>query len=201
MSSNEKDRRPANERSRTREPAGRFDHVSIALHWVTAGLVAGQLTTAWLVGQGGPGAMVALTAHRSLGLLIWWVVLARLMWRRHFADLPPFPASMSHRQQQIAKLNELGLYAVLLFQPLTGLADTLFRGRPFALFGWRAPAMLSPVRAVAHGFHAAHEVGAAALLALLGLHIGAALFHEFGLRDGVFRRMLPWTSRAPFKAP
>ncbi|HEX3363649.1 cytochrome b [Phenylobacterium sp.] len=195
------DRTAANERSRTREPAGRFDHVSIALHWITAGLVTGQLATAWLVGQGPPGAMAALTAHRSLGLLIWWVVLARLMWRRHFADLPPFPASMSHRQQQIAKLNEFGLYAVLLFQPLTGLANTLFRGRPFVLFGWRAPAILPPGKTVAHLFLAAHEVGAVALLALLGLHLGAALFHEFGLRDGVLRRMLPWTARTSVKAP
>jgi cytochrome b561 len=195
------DRTRANDRPFSREPAGRFDHVSIALHWITAGLVAGQLATAWLVGQGGPGALGALTAHRSLGLLIWWVVLARLIWRRYFADLPPFPASMSHRQQQIAKLNELGLYAVLLFQPLTGLAATLFRGRPFALFAWRVPAILPPAKTVAHLLQATHEVGAAALLALLGLHLGAALFHEFGLRDGVLRRMLPWTARTSVKAP
>jgi len=195
-----KDLTPANKRSRVREPAGRFDHVSIALHWITAGLVASQLTTAWLFSQGGPGARTALTAHRSLGLVIWIVVVGRLVWRRRFAYLPPFPASMSHRQQQIAKLNEFGLYAVLLFQPLTGLADTLLRGRPFSLFIWRAPAILPNTKAVAHAFQAAHEAGAATLLALLGLHIGAAMFHEFGLRDGVFRRMLPWTARQSINA-
>lgn len=194
------DRTPAIKRPRTREPAGRFDQVSIALHWITAGLVAGQFTAAWRVGQGGRGAMAALTAHRSLGLLIWMVVLSRLIWRRCYAHLPPFPASMSRRQQQIAKLNEFGLYAVLLFQPLTGLAGSLFRGRPFALFAWHVPVILRPAKTAAHVFQAAHEVGAAALLALLGLHIGAALFHEFGLRDSVLRRMLPWTARQPVKA-
>src|SRR5882757_5258064 len=107
------DRPLANERSLTRAPAGRFDHISIALHWITAGLVAGQLATAWQARQGGHGAMAALTAHRSLGLLIWWVILGRLVWRRGFAYLPPFPASMPRRQQQIAKLNEFGLYAVI----------------------------------------------------------------------------------------
>jgi cytochrome b561 len=69
------------------------------------------------------------------------------------------------------------------------------------LFGWRAPAILPPGKTVAHLFLAAHEVGAVALLALLGLHLGAALFHEFGLRDGVLRRMLPWTARTSVKAP
>jgi cytochrome b561 len=195
------DRRPASDRPVTRESAGRFDHVSIALHWITAGLVAGQLATAWRVGQGGHGAMAALTAHRSLGLLIWLVVLGRLVWRRYFAYLPPFPPSMSHRRQKIAKLNEFGLYAVLLFQPLTGLANTLLRGRAFALFAWRAPAILPPAGTAAQVFGAAHELGAALLLALLALHIGAALFHEFWLRDGVFRRMLPWTPRRPAGAP
>jgi cytochrome b561 len=192
------DRTPASGRSLGREPAGRFDHVSIALHWLTAGLVAGQLTTAWLVGRGDHG---ALTAHRSLGLATWVVVLGRLQWRRRFADLPPFPTSMSHRQQQIAKLNELGLYVVLLLQPLTGLANTLFRGRPFTLFLWRTPALLPAAKSVAHIFQAVHEVGAALLLALLGLHVGAALFHEFGLRDAVLRRMLPWTARRPVDTP
>jgi cytochrome b561 len=195
------DRRPANDRPVTREPAGRFDHVSIGLHWITAGLVAGQLATAWRVGQGGHAAMAALTAHRSLGLLIWLVVLGRLVWRRYFADLPPFPPSMSHRQQQIAKLNEFGLYAVLLFQPLTGLANTLLRGRAFALFAWRAPAILPPARTAAHVLGAAHQLGAALLLALLALHIGAALFHELWLRDGVLRRMFPWTARRPVRTP
>jgi cytochrome b561 len=40
-----------------------------------------------------------------------------------------------------------------------------------------------------------HEFGAKALLALVGLHAGAALFHRMVLRDGVLQRMSPWTSR------
>jgi cytochrome b561 len=40
-----------------------------------------------------------------------------------------------------------------------------------------------------------HEFGAKALLALVGLHAGAALFHRLVLRDGVLQRMSPRTSR------
>jgi cytochrome b561 len=39
------------------------------------------------------------------------------------------------------------------------------------------------------------------LLALMAFDIGAALFHEFGLRDDVLRRMLPWTARDPVESP
>jgi cytochrome b561 len=40
-----------------------------------------------------------------------------------------------------------------------------------------------------------HEFGAKALLAPVGLHAGAALFHRLVLRDGVLERMSLWTSR------
>lgn len=187
------DRMDAKAGARGRAHAGRFDQVTIALHWITAGLVGAQLATAWLVRQGGPGAATSFAAHRSLGVVIWMVVAVRLIWRSRYAYLPPFPPTMPPWQQQTAKLSELGLYALLLLQPLTGLASVLFRGRSFTLLALRVPAVLPPQKAMVHILQSAHEAGAAGLLGLIAVHAGAALFHEFRLRDGVLRRMLPWT--------
>ena len=120
---------------------------------------------------------------------------SRLCWRRLFAHLPPFPASMPRIQQWAAKANEYGLYLLLLVQPLTGLGDTLFRGRVFVAFGLRIPALFAPDKPVFHAFHVAHEAGAVALVVLVGLHAAAALLHGLVIRDGVFGRMLPWTER------
>lgn len=177
--------------------AGQFDQVTIALHWLTLLLVAGQLTTAWLVSQAGDDAAAAaglLALHRSMGLVTWCVVVGRLIWRARFAHKPPFPETMSKPQQWAATLNEYGLYALLLMQPLTGLGDTLFRGRPFTLAIWRVPPLLHADKPVFHALHALHEWGALALLALIGLHAAAALLHGVVLRDGVLQRMLPWTA-------
>jgi cytochrome b561 len=113
------------------------------------------------------------------------------VWRRRFAYLPPFPESMPKLQQWIAKANEYGLYALLLVQPITGLGDVVFHGRPFMLLVWRVPALLTPDPAIRGLFQQAHELGAKALLALIGLHAGAALFHGLVLRDGILQRMLP----------
>lgn len=177
--------------------AGRFDQVTIGLHWLTLLLVVGQLTTAWLLSQAdddGAAAAGLLALHRSMGLLTWLVVFGRLIWRARFAHKPPFPASMSKPQQWAATLNEYGLYALLLLQPATGLGDTLFRGKPFTLATWRVPPLLHADKPVFHAFHALHEWGAVALLALIGLHTAAALLHGVVLRDGVLQRMLPWTA-------
>jgi cytochrome b561 len=175
-----------------RAKGGRFDWISITLHWLTVVLVATQLTTASLMSQDSP---VPLTTHRSIGVLTWTVVVARLVWRRRFAYLPPFPASMPKLQQWAAKIVEYGFYILLLVQPTTGLGNVLFHGRPFVLFLWRVPALLAPDKTVFQMFRSVHELGAVALLTLVGLHAAAALFHGVVLRDGVLQRMLPWKGR------
>jgi len=178
--------------------SGRFDRISIALHWLTVLLVVAQFTTAWLregLDHDTPLAAAILTVHRSSGVLTWTVGLVRLVWRHNFAYLPPFPPSMPRLQQIIAKANEYSLYALLFVQPITGLGRVLFRGHPFELFIWEVPVLFAPNPDVRNFFIGAHEFGAKALLALIALHAGAALFHRLVLRDGVLHRMLPWTAR------
>jgi cytochrome b561 len=178
--------------------SARFDRISIALHWLTVLLIVAQFASAWLheaIDHETSFALVLLTMHRTIGGLTWTVVVARLAWRRYFAHLPPFPPSMPKLQQSIAKANEYGLYVLLLAQPITGLGNVLFHGRPFGLLIWEVPALLEPNPAIRGLFVEAHEFGAKALVVLIGLHAGAALFHGMVLRDGVLQRMLPWTSR------
>jgi cytochrome b561 len=169
--------------------ARRFDRTSMLLHWLTVLLIASQLATAWSMdGKSAPGWLIA---HRSLGLVTWFVVVGRLLWRHRFAYLPPFPLSMPLFQQLLAKLNEHALYALLLMQPLTGTASTLLRGRSFILFVWRVPAIMPENKTLFHAFNSLHESGAWALMSLIAIHAAAALFHGLVLKDGVLRRMLP----------
>jgi cytochrome b561 len=180
----------------TAAESGRFDQISIALHWLTVLLIVFQFTSAWLreaVDHETSFAVAILTAHQTTGVATWIVGLARLVWWHSLAYLPPFPESMPRLQQSIAKANEYGLYALLFVQPITGLGNVLFRGRPFEFFIWEVPALLEPNPAIRSLFVAAHELGAKALLALIGLHAGAALFHRLVLRDGVLQRMAPWS--------
>ena len=133
-----------------------------------------------------------LTIHRSLGVVTWAVAIVRLGWRFSYAYLPPFPQNMSKVQQRLAKASEYSLYALLLFQPLTGLAQSLARGRHFMLFVWRVPSVMPGDKPLTALFHQIHALSAWVLLGLIGLHILAALFHRFVLRDEVLQSMLPW---------
>lgn len=176
-------------------PGGaRFDPVSIAFHWLTVVLIVVQYASLWLheaAHHASNFAAAALTVHRSIGLVTWIVVVTRLVWRRYFADVPPFPADLPRFQQLIAKANEYGLYVLLLVQPVTGFARVLLRGQPFTLFLWQVPVLLAPNPDIRAMFVEAHEIGGQLLLFLIGLHAAGALFHRLVLRDGVLERMLP----------
>ena len=171
----------------------RFDAVTIALHWTTVVLILGMFFSAWFYGQASDNeqANLLLAVHRTLGVAVWSVTVGRLIWRIGFGYIPPFPADMPRIQQRLAKGNEYALYAILLIQPLTGMAQSLTHGRPFALFGLEVPKLMAKDRDLTAVFHAVHELSAWALLGLIGVHALAALFHRFVLRDEVLQSMSP----------
>lgn len=182
----------------------RFDRTSIMLHWLTVTLVVIQFASVWAidaVGDKSPLGAALFSLHLTSGSLTLVVVVVRLVWRHYFAHLPPFPPSMPKFQQTVAKANEYGLYLFLLMQPITGLARVLLRGQPVELFFWRVPALMEPNPAMRSLFVEAHEIGAKALMVLIGLHVGAALFHHLILRDSVLLRMLPRISDRAKLAP
>jgi cytochrome b561 len=76
---------------------------------------------------------------------------------------------------------------LLLVQPITGLGDVVFHGRPFTLFIWQVPALLAPDAGIRTLFQETHELGAKALLALIGLHAGATLVYCNGCYRGLRR--------------
>lgn len=175
----------------------RFDAVTIGLHWATVALIVALFASAWSIGLATDGDQAAarLTFHRSLGAVMWAMAALRLGWRMNFAFLPSFPIGMPRVQQAAAMLSEYALYALLLIQPLTGLAQSLTRGRPFQLLVWTAPSVMARDKGLTRLFHAVHEAGAWLLLGLIAVHVCAALFHRFVLRDEVLQSMLPWKPR------
>jgi cytochrome b561 len=185
--------------TRAAEPsdAARFDGVSIGLHWATVVLLVAMFASAWSIGLAQDGATAAglLTLHRSVGVTLWVLAIARLGWRLRFAVRPPLPASLPALQRRAAGVTEGALYVLLLLQPLTGLAQTLTRGKPFQLFLVQAPAAMARDKPLTGLFHRIHELSAWVLLSLIAVHVGAALFHRLVLKDRVLQSI--WPGPAP----
>lgn len=175
-----------------------FDALTITLHWSTLLFVLALLGSGLLYGQveERPWAPTLLWLHRSLGATIWALTAFRLAWRWTGAQFPAFPASMTALHRLAARVSEYGLYALLLLQPATGLAQMVLRGRPFELLAWTIPPVVPVHLGYAQLFQGFHEVGSWCLVAVVGMHAAAALFHHFVRRDDVLETMAPILRKA-----
>jgi len=175
------------------QPSPVYSNVSIALHWIIAILVFGQIGLVMAHdATEGPASANFMMLHKSGGLLILLLTLVRIGWR--FKEpVIALPAEMPGWQKLLARLVRVGFYALLIAMPLGGWAASSAAGRDIAfygLFNWP----LLPIgggREAAQQFMAMHELGAKALYVLLFLHIAGALKHQFLDKDNILRRMLP----------
>jgi cytochrome b561 len=172
----------------------RYGAVARTLHWAMFALIAAQFTVAWTMPpiEWGTEPEFLINLHLSLGVLLMLLVIVRLAWRFTHPVPPPVPGTPAW-QRWAAGATHLALYALLLILPLTGWAAASVRGWPVTLFGlFRLPGLLP--RGTKLGFKAGDlhaDVISWVLLALVGLHIVAGLYHHFIKRDAVLQRMLP----------
>ncbi|WP_372623305.1 cytochrome b [Falsiroseomonas sp.] len=161
-----------------------------AIHWGTALLVL----SAWVVGSTmeefprGGSRDLAMQVHYSLGVLVLGFAALRVAWR---TVAPPPRTEAPGWQRLAATAMHLALLGLTVALPLSGLFDRWARGRAVTVLGGLplpAP-MPIPGRRL---WGEAHEVLANLLLAAIALHVAAALWHHFVLRDGSLARMLPW---------
>jgi cytochrome b561 len=175
--------------------AARYGWGTIILHWLIALIFIGQFGLGFV--------MVRLTSqrtafeliqlHKSFGFLLLGLVILRIAWRLGNAA-PALPRSVGALERRAAPLAHFALYAFQLALPLSGWALVSVSmleipSMPFDLFVM--PNLPLAESDAAEGFWAAtHWYLAYAGIALVALHVVAALRHHFQLRDNVLTRMI-----------
>ena len=166
-----------------------FSATTRVIHWLTAVLLVGSFALVWVLDWLAPGPdraqMVGL--HRNIGLLILALTLLRLLWR--LASRRP-PRIAPPRWPWAAGMVQELMLACLLAIPLLGWTYTNARGHAVVLFGQRLPSLIFKDQYFSRVAIGTHEFLAYTLLALIGLHLAAALWHHFVLRDTTLQRML-----------
>lgn len=159
-------------------------------HWLVVALVAAQFVIGWTMPDVQRGTLpVGLIAwHLAVGAALIAAMAARLVWR--FTHRPP-PDTLSPLMRAASKGTHVLLYAALIAVPLLGWANASSRGWTVKLFGaWPLPALVPSGSPLGNAMGDVHGVLAWVLFALIGLHIAAALFHRFVLKDGTLKRMM-----------
>ncbi len=187
-----------------RNTASRYGTVAMSLHWLIAAFVIANICIGLIMGdlpRSDPNKFTIIQIHKSIGLTVLVLSVIVVLWRS-MNPPPPLPAGMSPPMRLAARATHFLLYFLIVTIPLTGYimvsASPLGNGTPwFFLFDWpNLPFFAGMTREAVHPYRelwqTAHVWLAWSAIVLVPLHIAAALYHQFLLRDRLLARMVPW---------
>lgn len=196
--------------SRSNNARPHYHPIGITFHWLMAALVFAQLFWGWRTSllPAGYDKLEAYGIHALIGITILLLAFLRAGWR----IIAPFvlpelekPEDLPGWQRLAAEATHIALYALMFALPLSGwlMLSAAASGDGIVLIeGWSWP-LLPFVDTLPFVERAWLEQTAERLhfmlvwlmMALVALHVGAALKHHFIDRDDVLARMIPVLSR------
>ena len=168
--------------------------ISKLFHWVMGLTIIGVLALGlYMTGlEKNPATFELYGIHKALGALILMAVVARFFWRQ-FTLVPALPGDMTPLERLAVAAGHYGLYFMMLFMPMVGWGLSSAAGYPVSVFGWfELPSLVEKNKVLADTFRELHEYGGYVFIALISVHVLAALYHHFIRKDQILTRMLPF---------
>ncbi len=176
----------------------RYSFVQRLLHWLIVLMVIGTLAAGITLGVqdfngtvetfGKATTNMLYKYHKSFGILILGAMVLRLIARLAWGK-PSYGGEIGWLARIASALVHLLLYLALFAMPVLGWLATGAGGFPVEFFDWNLPGMIGKDKELSTALFELHGLVGLVLLALVVLHVAAALRHALVLRDGVTRRM------------
>lgn len=167
--------------------------VAIVLHWLVALVVVGLFALGmWMTGLTyyDDWYRRAPDLHKSLGVLLFLVMLFRVVWRV-VNVAPDDEPGVGPLQSWAARVVHLSLYLLIFALLISGYLISTADGRPIGVFGlFEIPAVFTGYPNQEDLAGKVHWYLALTLIGLAGVHTLAALKHHFFDRDGTLKKML-----------
>ena len=159
------------------------------IHWLTAAGLLIQITLGfYLVDLDFDQTRIDIENYHILfGLIIFYVTLIRLTFKL-LSPAPNFNDNAFPGQKILAKLNHFFLSLALLTITTSGIFKKLFNGESLVIFFKKIN--LTYNFELSEQFYSIHILANYAMIGLITLHILAALFHKFFLRENILKRIL-----------
>lgn len=169
-------------------PDARYSRMAVTIHWITALVIIGLMISGLRMEDMADQAAKAqlLMVHAPMGVLVGLLTLFRILWWWRYDTKPAPIGTTPPWQERIAGLVHALFYVVILGMAASGIGMMVLSGAGEIVFGGAGralPDFNDFLPRVPHG------IGAKVMIGLFVLHAGGALYHHFGLRDGLMRRM------------
>lgn len=168
----------------------RYHPILVALHWlmvpmILLALIAGSVMLDALPNSD-PQKVQGLMGHMTMGMLLGVLLILRLATRSMTAK-PPHASTGNAILDKVGVWTHWIFYLLIAGMVLSGLATALGAGLFPIVFGGSG----DPLPATFDNLpqRAAHGIISSLLIGLIALHVGAALYHQFMLKDGLLKRM------------
>ncbi|MEL6861273.1 MAG: cytochrome b/b6 domain-containing protein [Pseudomonadota bacterium] len=179
----------------------RYTSVAITLHWLIAFAIVGMIFGGWYMSDlpdGAPGQYFLYQMHKSVGITILLLTIARIIWRG-MNPPPALPDDMNGLEKTASHLVHLGFYGLMIALPLTGWlysSVSIKLDVPTVLYGvisWPDVPFVEGMKTetASGAVNFIHSKLAWVALALLALHVAGAVKHELSAEEGVVKRMVP----------
>ena len=179
-----------------RNTAENYGSIAKLLHWSIVILIIAQYFLAETADElpDGLEKLQWISRHKSIGMVLLLLAIARILWKLANRG-QPVPAGRGILKKAAAAGHGM-LYLLLLLQPISGWAMSSAANYPVTLFGWfQFPALVGASDGLHEALEEVHEVLFYALVAVAVVHVLAALYHHFVLKDDVLMRMSPLGKR------
>lgn len=171
----------------SRALASRYQPVLVALHWLLALMIIGLLCLGFFVLANMPNTdpkkLDILVWHMAGGMFVLVLMVLRFVIRVRSAR-PATAATGSPLLDRLASMAHHGFYVIVFLMVATGWSTGWLISGSFQPNG----APLPETFAIFPTFRAHAALGVLLAILIAG-HIAAALYHQFVLKDGLFRRM------------
>lgn len=167
-----------------------YGKVAIILHWIMAILLMYLLLWGLYMVKLPIGLekLKMYGWHKEFGILALMLVTVRLLWR--FINTTP-ALNISFLEKIAARAVHWLFYLLMLALPVTGWLITSAAGLPVSFFGlFVLPNLISSDPQSLLLYEEIHKWIGYGLIAILFLHIAAALKHHFINKDNILKRML-----------
>lgn len=170
----------------------KYDALTRLLHWLVAIGILIMIVIGLSLDLLSPSQFnTAIFIHKSLAMTLLIVMVIRVIWRLSYSRTPPYNQQVKRWQIAAAHGGHKLLYLAIFTMLFSGWLMSSWAGYPVPFWGLANLAL--PLTQNTHNAGIAsdvHSVCAWIIIALIVLHVGAALWHGIARRDGVLNRML-----------
>lgn len=170
-----------------------YGSVAKLLHWLIFILIICMLIGGYIMGDITDKALrgTVINLHKQVGLIILLLMLLRLAWALINVK-PLLPLSTAFLERLAERFVHWTLYAVLILMPISGWVMSSAADHPPHFGSWVLNLPVPVDKTLSDQAFDVHYWVAIVIIALVSLHVFAALYHHYLRQDNILKRMWPW---------